>query len=309
MSLSGSDLDKIKDVVEPIVVAANTAEVQIITAPGLTVTVSQADKSHTTQADDIGVAAFKLSLGFWDVVAETNYKIMVEQLGRSYTFTSTDKLKLEDCSWGLIDLLGRKGLATQYFSIGDTKDIVIAGEKITCLISGHEHDEMENSDKAPLSFVFQQKLMSNKRMNATAINSTSWRDSEMRMVTLPSIIEAIPEDLKAVVKAVAKKTATSNSNANIITTYDKFWLLSEQEVSGENLYSHVGEGTKYPIFTDNVSRQRKSNGSGDVWFLRSPHIGDIKKFRVVDNFGGVDSDSPGYGTANNARGIVFGFCV
>ena len=72
----------------------NYALVQIITTPSITVTVTQNSTVKTATSNAIGVAEFELGLGFWDVAAETSYKILIEQTGRLYTLTAADKLDI-----------------------------------------------------------------------------------------------------------------------------------------------------------------------------------------------------------------------
>ena len=322
MSIGGADLDKIQGVL-PIstinsidskidnlslnIKRSGTALVQIITTPSITVTVTQNSTVKTATSNSIGVAEFELGLGFWNVAAGATYKILIEQTGRLYTLTAADKLDINECSWGLIDLIAKQNLAQQYFSIGDVKNISIAGETVTCQLVDFNHDNLTAGGKAKMSFILMNTL-ANRTMNATQVNTTSWRDSLMRTSHIPSIKTNIPSDLKAVVKNVNKTTATSGATSTLITTSDDFWLASEIEIFGTNTSSYAGEGTKYPMFTDAVSRTKKlgNSGSANYWWLRSPYNASNNTAYFVH----VGSNGTlGNSGANGSYGVVLGFCV
>ena len=67
---------------------------------------------------------------------------------------------------------------------------------------------------------------------------------------------------------------------------------------------YSGEGTQYPLFTDNASRIKKVNGSAAAWWTRSPITGSTTGFRCV-----VSSGSDHGYNASGSSGVVLGLCV
>ena len=284
-----------------------SATAQILTTAGQSVTASQDGITKSATADSNGVAKFKLGLGFWDIAAEVNYKVLIEQTGKLYTMSAGDKLKLDDCTWGLIDLLAKQGLASQFFGIGDTKDVEIKGEQVKIQILGFNHDDLASGGKAKISLGMVNAFNGTRRMNATNDNTTSWQNSEMRAWMQSALINDLPNDLKAVIKPVKKKTAQAGNNTTLVTTTDSLFLFSEYEVAATTTNSNPGEGTKYAYYTDANSRIKMVKGTNSNWWLRSPAIHasfPTQYFAYVNNAGAV-----AYDNATNARGVAIGLCV
>ena len=154
-----------------------------------------------------------------------------------------------------------------------------------------------------------------------AINKGGWRESVLRVWLQNNFYKALDDDLKSCVKEVKKKTyngcdyrriddiqASFEASTEDPTTFDKIFLLSEVEVSGSNGYSHAGEGTKYPYYSDNASRCKapkwdSSNVSGR-WWLRSAYSDHSVLFCFVDGTGAIGSS-----LASRAYGISAAFCI
>lgn len=276
-----------------------------------TVIAKKGTETYTTTSDNLGIATFRLDIGIWEVevVGEKKYTMHILRQGEMYSLQADNRPKLDELSWAEIKTIGSMGLADKYFSIGDAKNFTISpATSATCEIVGMYHDDLVGGGKAPLTFMFK-NFYENRTMNATQINTTSWKDSLMRTSHLPTIKAKLPVDLVAVVQPVIKRTATSGANAVIIETQDDFWLPSSVEMFGaEATTSYAGEGVKYPRFTDNASRIKKlgNTGTASHYWTRSPYnvSADTTNFVRVNSNGTVSITS-----ATSSNGVVLGFCV
>ena len=115
---------------------------------------------------------------------------------------------------------------------------------------------------------------------------------------MPAIYDMLPRDLKEVIKPVKKQTAEGDGLTNLVTTIDKLFLFSEEEMYGSTSYSGVAEGSNYIFFESSGER------FSDYYFwLRSPGSGDSNSF-CSSYYGIVYGDD-----ALNSNPVLFGFCV
>ena len=196
---------------------------------------------------------------------------------------------------------------SDYFSIGDTKPVTLTtGETIELQIAGFNHDTFNDGVTAPVTFVMKNCLNTKEQMNSSNTNAGGYPASAMKTWVNTNIYDKLPSDLKTLVVPVKKKWYTTYNDASSLTEGDyNVWLLSEMEVLGVNTYTiGTGEGAKYPIFTDNVSRIKKVNGSAASWWLGSCDRSDSGYF-VSILFDGVVGD----GGAIGAYGVCAGLCI
>lgn len=213
---------------------------------------------------------------------------------------------LEQTSWAMISRVSALGIADQFWSVGDTKDITVNSETLTMEIVGFNHDDLTDGGKAGITFGMKHLMRDVRRMNASNTNSGGWTESELYSWLTSTCYNGLPSELRSVIRAVDKKTSAGGRLTTINTNSMKIFLFSEKEV-GLSDYSVAGEGEKYARFTSNSVRAKKmSNGSDYAgwWWLRSPRSGNAYRFCGVDS-GGSSSD----GNASETNGVCFGFCV
>lgn len=213
---------------------------------------------------------------------------------------------LEQTSWATISKVSALGVADQFWSVGDTKEITVNGETLTMEIVGFNHDNLTDGGKAGITFGMKHLMRDTRRMNASNTNKGGWTVSEMCSWLTSTCYNGLPSELRSVIRAVDKKTSVGRGSSTINTNSMKIFLFSEKEV-GLSDYSVAGEGEKYARFTSNSVRAKKmSNGSDYAgwWWLRSPRSGNAYRFCGVDS-GGSSSD----GNASESNGVCFGFCV
>lgn len=212
-----------------------------------------------------------------------------------------------DNTWAQIADAVASGAIPSGWNVGDTKDIVVSGETLTVQIYGFNHDDLTSGGKAPITFGLKNLMATTRRMEATNTNVNSFTGSEMYIWLRDTLLPSLPADLRNVIKPVNKKTSAGNQSATIKTESMKIFLFSEVECFGATTYSVAGEGSQYPIFTDNTSRIKYlSNGAGSAfsWWERSPFATYAATFCSVNS----DGSAANYG-ASTAWGVCFGFCI
>nr|DAG69744.1 MAG TPA: Ig-like domain protein [Caudoviricetes sp.] len=196
---------------------------------------------------------------------------------------------------------------SEYWAVGDTKSVTLTtNEVIELQIAGFNHDTYSDGVTAPVTFVMKDCLGTTSVMNSSNNNTGGYPASAMKIWVEGHIYDRLPSDLKALVAPVKKKCYTTYNLASSLTEANyNVWLLAEAEVFDSVSYTvSNGEGTKYPIFTDDASRVKKVNGSANNWWLRS--AGSRGSTGVVF----VYSDgSVGNGIASNDRGVAVGLCI
>lgn len=209
---------------------------------------------------------------------------------------------LEDNSWDQIAQAASAGDASDYWQVGDTKDITLStGETLTAQIWDFAHDDLDGGGKAPITFGLKNLMQDTSRV---AGQDEDWSDCIMR-TKLEAIFAQLPEDLKSVIKPVIKKTYRPGSSYDTISTVDKLWLMSGVESA---YLSSSEEGYPYPIFTDAASRiKRLSNGDGSVedYWLRTPNRSYTNRWMYISTGGNYTTSTD----LSVSKGICFGFCI
>lgn len=196
---------------------------------------------------------------------------------------------------------------SKHWNIGDTKDVTLTtGETIQLQIADFNHDTYSDGVTAPVTLVMKDCLNTKAQMNSSNTNAGGYPASAMKTWVESNIYDKLPSDLKALVAPVKKKWYTTYNDVNSLTEGNyNVWLLSEKEVFGNNTYTvGNGEGSKYPIFTDNASRIKKVNGTDKWWWLGSCFRNNSTSFVLVGSNGRVSN-----GGARDSGGVAAGLCI
>ena len=179
-------------------------------------------------------------------------------------------------------------------------------------ITGHNHDDLaDDSGKSPLTFGPTELPQILHRMNEDSSNDGGWKSSEMREFTNGELFEAFPDELKEIIKYVYKISDGGSNNKTLVTTVDRCWIYSYDEValtSGSNNLSGQGEVYSEIFSSDKSSRRRyiTDDATTGGWWLRSSYYSTNSNsmFWRVTNSGGSYSD-----IAFNSFYVAFGFCI
>ena len=212
---------------------------------------------------------------------------------------------LNNFTWAQIDYISENGLMSDYFNIGDTKNVTIGSATYVVEIVGFSHDDRaDGSGKAGLTFGLKDCLNTAYQMNSSNTNAGGWGSCALRATLRGDIWNQLPSDLRGVIKEVTKKTSAGNSSSTINSISDTLFLFAEKEIFGSTQYSVNGEGTQYARFTTSNTRIKKLNGSATNWWLRSPGSSNGNSFCAV-----YFSGAAHYYGASVSFGVAFGFCV
>lgn len=146
-------------------------------------------------------------------------------------------------------------------------------------------------------------------MNSASTNVGGWTSCARRSWCNEVFFEALPNNIKSVVKAVNKLTSAGNQSSTINTDSDYCFLLSEIEILGSISYSVAGEGSQYAWFSNAIANRYKLpkfNGSSlsSYWFDRSPAGNSSRNFCFINNRGNDGSND-----ASSRYGISPAFCI
>ena len=218
--------------------------------------------------------------------------------------------------YGIID----SGYAKTYFSIGDRVKIVpnttvFADSTIILQVVGFNHfRRADNNEFASVVFHMVGLMNAQHRMNASNTNDGGWATSEMRTWLNNTIFKALPQQWKSMIRTVKVMSSIGKTKADISTSEDKLFLLSQAEVGFNttetpyvNEVDSSAESRAFSVFTNNNARIRKYyNGTGSAasWWLRSPVSSSSAYFMNVANFGASNGNG-----ASGSNGVAFGFCI
>lgn len=274
---------------------------------GTSISAALGAKTVTGTIGTDGVFQTKLpELGLWKVTATSgsysftqDVKVYRYGITEGWAFTSKP---FADCTPAEIQTIARAGMASRYWQIGDKHQVVLStGETIHMEIADFNHDVAPSGDKLPLTLIMEDCFNTLRQMNSTRTTSGGWQNCSLRTGVLPGIKASFPAEWQAIMAVAAKQT--SGGSSAIVTTNDYIWLLSEIEAFGFNTHSYAGEGSVYPIFTDDTSRIANVNNVALGWWERSPNSNGISFCRVSSN------GSASRGEADGNAGIRLGFCV
>lgn len=290
----------------------------VFAGAGVTVTATKGGETKTALAASNGVATLRgLSFGEWTLSATISGSVKtktvdIDTQGVRYISLAS----LDDVGWATLSEMGSSGLLKKFFSLGDTKDVSLTGiGTMTLQIADFDHDYLSASvdaDKAPVTFLCKELLYTAYAMNSTNTNVGGFMSSALKTTLNGTIYNALPADLRAVIRTCYKWFGTGNSTTNGAWGGNKLWLPLNYEMFGSNgsapaTEQTTGNARQYPIFTDNASRIKKmSNGSGSAtyYWLASPRASSSTHFCLVNSDGSAANSN-----ASDSRGVCFGLCV
>lgn len=245
----------------------------------------------------------------------------------SYTAIWEEKLTFANASWSQIAEIAAAGEAQDYFAVGDTKNIVFTaeGKSITMpvIIAGFDHDDLaDGSGKAAISCVCGKSLTHIATKASSDGNYYSWGGLYLKRYLNTTLKDSLPSDLQSAIKTVTKvynngRDSYGQVANNLYTTNVAVWTPSSTEVGFDgnvnSAYTALGQGTQYPLFTNDASRVRKSayytSGTGkSIWLTRSMDAATMGQMVAVGANGEYTFTSPST-SAGTSQAIVFGFCI
>lgn len=196
---------------------------------------------------------------------------------------------LDNMPWRSLKGLG--DMAPDFLKLGDFKNVRLTdGTMVQFRIIGFRHDVTKSGRILPLSWEMVDCLPKRHRWNSDDTNRGSWGATELfhkMNDEYGEIYQLMPAEILEVVEPVIKLTANTYDGANeLLETECKFWIKSEKETFGRNIYSAPGEGHWYEYYRqEDVPWGKKRNGSAECTMLRSPDYYNSAAFCGVNASG------------------------
>lgn len=181
---------------------------------------------------------------------------------------------LSDWTWEeIINLCNSGEDVRQYFSIGDTRSLVLTtGEVVPVAIGDFYHNTITGTNNtAAIAFTFVNCLNTKYKMNTSNTNRGGWDGSNMRKTHMPNILATFPAELTAsnAIKYVDVVASSGLQSSTLITSSDRLRLHSVTEI--DNSYYVSREGTVYPYYKSLSDIRKSINGVLVEYWTRSPH--------------------------------------
>lgn len=260
--------------------------------------------------------------GQWDgttwVICEAYYGVngAWEQFSTNLPAVGTS---LESMSWADISKIATAGKGANYFNVGDSKTVKVNGtfgglsvnSNVVCKIIGFNHNKAIEGNGIHFQFLW----FSGKAeawddgyggqygtafsMNSSANNAGGWQGSYMRNTVCAAFLNALPSDLRTVIKECIKYTDNTGGSgggdaSRVTATKDKIWLLSAAECFG-----NVGSGGNAAELNYQARYDYYAAGNSSIryrwkvpdnlcnWWLRSPQVTKTTSFMAAKSTGGT----------------------
>lgn len=309
---------------------AGDGTISATSSDSTTATVSAVNQS-TGQFTITGVKTGSATVTVSVLAGSNHYAPANETITVSCNFLPA-KQAFNDTSWADIATIVKAGKASEYWNVGDTKDMQFAsavtldsGNTIPAnttykvVILGFDHNSAkEGTNRLHLCIgkdtTGKEICFYGYKMNSSNTNSGGWNGCEMKTWLNGTFYNALPTDLKNAITACTKWTDNTGSGSNIsdvTSTSQKIWLLAEYEVFGARSFANQYEKdsqAQYDYYKNGNSKIRY-NHSGNFatrWWLRSPGYDYGSGNFCCGNNNAGNSISP---DANNTNGVVPCFTI
>lgn len=284
-------------------------QIVVTTSAGATVTATKGSKTVSGTADTSGSCTLTVDeAGTWTVTATagSSHKSVEVAVGTSSVELTMISGVFSENEWSTIIEACQSGEVPSTWAVGNQKIMTIDGHDYLIDIIGKNHDTYaDGSGKAPLTFQLHDCYASEATMNNSATTVGGWRQSVMRLVTLPAILATMPAEVQSGVREVSKKADKGSTDFHQTeTVVDKLFLPGEVEIFGKANISGGGDGAQYQFYKTESNRVKYRNGSTVWWWERSTRGGSgDTSFCAV-----LKTGQPSYGDANLSAGFSFAFC-
>lgn len=200
-----------------------------------------------------------------------------------------DKKPFSQMTWEDISIICKAGKASEYWAIGDTKNMV-EGDTTTALrIIGFDHDYVSDMaaygrEKAGITLeAFKGQSSLYVQYGSSHDSTTSWHNSKIRTTTLAQYLNnTIPTTLKNVIVPVGKEFVYRNTGS-LGSVSDTVFLLSAREIFGSAISGYGSGGEQYAYYAAGNSTTKYSGTNLMSWWTRSPL--DSAAFQFINTSG------------------------
>lgn len=204
---------------------------------------------------------------------------------------------LNNNSWDIISRVASTGHADQIWAVGDTKAETIGDSSRTFRVIGYNHDDLASADSryadktynqdtyneqlgrryAGMTFELAVTWWNHDSMNSSDRNNGGWDTCYMRNTVMQNVYDSFPDDMKAVIRTVNKRTSAGGYNTaehtQVVTSADKVFLLAVYELTGQRYETAVDECAvleEYAWYAGGNPPYKNTHTASYEW-TRSPH--------------------------------------
>ena len=221
------------------------------------------------------------------------------------------KKALSLMTWQDISTVCKAGKASEYWAVGDTKDITVNGSTYAVMIIGFDHDEPTDTasygrSKAGITLQTVHVISGSYKMCNTMPSTASWETATLRTTLNDTIIGTMDRDLTSVIVPVNKNCRETAYGSDTYTTVsDKLFVLSSPECKKNQTTT---DGTLYTYFDSNSAAKTDTGGGRQAYWTRTSGFNTQSNevtFSRVMTGGSINIyESP---TSDNM--VAFAFCV
>ena len=221
------------------------------------------------------------------------------------------KKSLSLMTWQDISTVCKAGKASEYWAVGDTKDITVNGSTYAVMIIGFDHDDPTDTasygrSKAGITLQTVHVISGSYKMCNTMPSTASWKTSTLRTTLNDTIIGTMDSDLTSVIVPVNKNCRETAYGSDTYTTVsDKLFVLSSPECKKNQTTT---DGTLYTYFDSNSAAKTDTGGGRQAYWTRTSGFNTQSNevtFSRVMTGGSINIyESP---TSDNM--VAFAFCV
>lgn len=272
--------------------------------------------------------AWKTFVG-WSVNGVNEIDVETHKITENTSFVALiviiPPISLAEDNWVTIGATSKSGFASEFYSIGDRKDVTISAasdgsfveQTLTFVILGFNHDTRADGGLAGITFGMENLMIGTRRMNASNTNVGGWKATEMRQWIQNIVFPALPAEVQAVIVPVNKTTtagggSTATPNLNLVTTSDNLFLFADVEITGIPQNAEAIEGVQYEYWRsvrdgtvedDRIKYLSNGTGASNMWWFRSPVTITANSFYRINAgmLNNILATAPG--------GVCFGFAV
>ena len=270
--------------------------------------------------DDGSVSEMKVSNGTW-IATLPKGKEITDLSTKDLTDGNLDDYKCsngnsggskpfdQEDSWKVIASNAKKCVDNPdscAYKVGDTKTVDMGSLGTHTLrianMSTPDECKQEGFSQSACGFVIEfADIITTHDMNTRSTNKDGWPGSSMYTYLNNDIYNALPEDLRGVIKKTITVSGNGSEDAKYFTSPDdKLYLLAPKEIYADwsDQYDTAKDKTRQLDYYKNIvvttnkydGAIKKNNGSAAYWWLRSAIFKYSSSFYIVNDNGNWDID-------------------
>lgn len=229
----------------------------------------------------------------------------------------------KDADWETVKYVMQNNLYDKCgWNVGDTKTLtyIESGEEKTYIVRLSDKQvgryKYSNSDRRTNGVLEMVEILTQStQMNSTDTNVGGFAESRMRKTVNGEsgyqydLYSPLPADLQNILEDIDIPTATSGTDATVLTSACKVFLPSAPEVGLGSHYGRDVDGTVWDWYNEHGTnadriKYRLGSTSGTIWWVRNPYPSTSD----TTSFSGVYTGGSGIGfTASYSTGVVLCF--